>query len=29
MVEMVAAANHINDPDQLEVGQILFFASFD
>jgi nucleoid-associated protein YgaU len=29
MVEMVAAANHINDPDQLEVGQVLFFASFD
>ena len=29
MVEMVAAANHINDPDKLEVGQVLFFPSFD
>jgi nucleoid-associated protein YgaU len=29
MVEMVAAANHIEDPDQLQVGQVLFFPSFD
>lgn len=29
MVEMVAAANHIQDPDQLQVGQVLFFPSFD
>ena len=29
MVEMVAAANHIDDPDQLQVGQVLFFPSFD
>jgi hypothetical protein len=29
MVEMVAAANHISEPDQLEVGQVLFFPSFD
>ncbi len=29
MVEMIAAANHINDPDKLEVGQVLFFPSFD
>lgn len=28
-VEMVAAANHIEDPDQLQVGQVLFFPSFD
>src|SRR5947209_5967933 len=28
-VEMVAAANHIDDPDKLEVGQVLFFPSFD
>jgi nucleoid-associated protein YgaU len=29
MVDMVAAANHIDDPDQLQVGQVLFFPSFD
>jgi len=29
MVKMVAAANHIDDPDQLQVGQVLFFPSFD
>ena len=28
MVEMVAAANNINDPNQLQVGQVLFFPSF-
>ena len=29
MVDMVAAANHIGDPDTLQVGQVLFFPSFD
>jgi nucleoid-associated protein YgaU len=30
MVEMVAAAaNHIDDPDQVQVGQVVFFPSFD
>jgi hypothetical protein len=29
MVDMVAAANHIEDPDNLPVGQVLFFPSFD
>jgi nucleoid-associated protein YgaU len=29
MVAMVAAANHIDDPDQLQVGQVVFFPSFD
>jgi nucleoid-associated protein YgaU len=29
MVQTVAAANHIDDPDQLQVGQVLFFPSFD
>jgi nucleoid-associated protein YgaU len=29
MVEMVAAANHIDDPDQLQGGQVLFFPSFE
>ncbi|HEY2500237.1 MAG TPA: LysM peptidoglycan-binding domain-containing protein [Mycobacterium sp.] len=28
-VGMVAAANHIDDPDQLQIGQVLFFPSFD
>jgi nucleoid-associated protein YgaU len=28
-VEMVAAANNIEDPDQLQIGQVLFFPSFD
>jgi nucleoid-associated protein YgaU len=27
MLEMVAAANHIDDPDKLLVGQVLFFPS--
>ena len=29
MVEVVTAANHIDDPDQLQVGQVVFFPSFD
>jgi hypothetical protein len=29
MVENGRGGHHINDPDQLEVGQVLFFASFD
>ncbi len=29
MVAMVAAANHIDDPDHIEVGQVIFFPSFD
>lgn len=29
MVRMVAAANHIDDPDQLPVGEVIFFPSFD
>ena len=29
MVEMVAAANRIADPDHIEVGQVIFFPSFD
>jgi nucleoid-associated protein YgaU len=29
MVQMVAAANHIDDPDQLPVGEVIFFPSFD
>lgn len=28
-VEMVAAGNNIEDPDQLQIGQVLFFPSFD
>jgi nucleoid-associated protein YgaU len=29
MVDMVAAANHLENPDDLQVGQVLFFPSFD
>jgi nucleoid-associated protein YgaU len=29
LVQMVAAANHIDDPDQLPVGEVVFFPSFD
>ena len=29
MVEMVTAANHIDDPDQLQVGQVALFPSLD
>jgi hypothetical protein len=28
-LQMVAAANHIDDPDQLPVGEVVFFPSFD
>ena len=28
-VQMVAAANHIGDPDKVQVGQVVFFPSFD
>jgi len=29
MVALVAAANHIADPDHIEAGQVIFFPSFD
>jgi nucleoid-associated protein YgaU len=29
MVDMVAATNHLENPDDLQVGQALFFPSFD
>ena len=28
MVQMVAAANHIDDPDELPDGNVIFFPSF-
>ena len=27
LVKLVAAANHIDDPDEITVGQIIFFPS--
>ena len=29
LVKMVAAANHIDDPDEITVGQPIYFPSFD